>query len=422
MSKLMHAAKTVVMLTADRQIDRRILLEADSLEAAGWLVTIVAMPLDSGQDEEDRRIVRLSRGSAVAREDLILLVYRWIRSAIPMNGLVMRTLKRLTWRYLVDQEAFYIRLFSDTAGRFAPDVFVAHDLPMLAVARLHAERCGAKLVYDSHELYSEQEFSECEKKRWAQIETKHIRACNVVITVNASIAAELEKRYQISGVGVVHNADRALAPPVPSKLFHVRFKLPESTKILLLQGGLSAGRNLESLVAAMAHVRDDSIALVILGDGALSKPLAAMVKNLDLGRRVFFHPAVAQEVLPLYTVAADAGVIPYQATCLNNYLCTPNKLFEFIAAGLPILASDLPEIARLVKGCDLGLVGDMSTPEKIGQLIEVFFGDGSRILSWKRNVHSARSNICWEVESKRLVSIYDGLRNVDDCGNIGEPA
>lgn len=404
-----HAAKSVVMLTADRQIDRRILLEADSLEAAGWVVTIVAMPLDSARDDGDRRIVRLSAGSAATRETLVLQAYRWIRGAIPMNGFAMRTLKRLTWRYMVDQEAFFVRLFADTAARYSPDVFVAHDLPMLAVARLQAERCGAKLVYDSHELYCEQEFSERERKRWAQIEAKHIRACNAVITVNASIAAELEKRYGIGRVGVIHNADRASAPPEPTKLFHRRFKLPESTRILLLQGGLSAGRNLESLVAAMAHVSDDSIAMIILGDGALSKPLAAKVKELELGSRVFFHHAVAQEELPRYTAAADAGVIPYQATCLNNYLCTPNKLFEFIAAGLPILASDLPEITKMVKGRDIGVVGDMSTPEAIGRLIEDFFGDTTRLSTWKRNVSFVRNDVCWEVEGQKLVAIYDAL-------------
>lgn len=410
MSEGVQSGRSVVMLTADRQVDRRILLEADSLQAAGWDVTILAMPLDSSEDDEDRRIVRLSGpGTAAARESLVLQAYRWVRRTVPMNGLAMRTLKRLAWRYVVDQEAFFVRLFADTAARFAPEVFVAHDLPMLAVARQQAERCGAKLVYDSHELYCEQEFSEREKKGWAQIEARHIGACDAVITVNASIAAELEQRYGIEGVGVIHNADRASVTPAREKLFHKEFALPDSTRILLLQGGLSAGRNLESLVEAMVHVRNGSIALVILGDGALSKPLATRVRRLGLGKRVFFHAAVRQEDLPRYTVAADAGVIPYQATCLNNYFCTPNKLFEFIAAGLPILASDLPEIARMVEGRSIGLVGDMSRAQTIGRLIDEFFADEMRLAAWRCNVISAREEVCWEVEGRKLVAIYDAL-------------
>jgi glycosyltransferase involved in cell wall biosynthesis len=403
--------RSVVMLTADREIDRRILFEADSLQAAGWTVTIVAMPLDSGQSDGDPRIVRLSAsGTPAARENLMLQTYRWVRRSVPMNGVAMRALKRWAWRYLLDQEVFFVRLFTDTASRFSPDVFVAHDLPMLAVARQQAERCSAKLVYDSHELYSEQEFSEREKLRWAQIESRHIGMCDAVITVNESIAAELEKRYGVRDVAVIYNADRASASLERSKLFHELFSLPPSTRVLLLQGGLSAGRNLESLIEAMAHVRDESIALVILGDGTLAKKLAASAQRLGLGSRIYFHPAVPQKELPRYAMAADAGVIPYQAICLNNYFCTPNKLFEFIAAGLPILASDLPELRKMVKGRDIGLVGDMSRPEGMARLIEELFRDEGRLAAWTRHACAARKEVCWEVEGRKLVAIYDGLQ------------
>lgn len=400
----------MVMLTADREIDRRILLQADSLESAGWEVVILAMPLDDHTIDTDARVVRLAGESApAARENLVLEAYRWVRRCVPMNGLVMRTLKRWAWRYLVDQEAFFVRLFGEAASRYSPDVFVAHDLPMLAVARQQAERCGARLVYDSHELYCEQDFSEREKVRWAQIEARHIGACDAVITVNASIAAELEKRYGIRNVGVILNADRAAEPPARSRAFHELYALPASARVLLLQGGLSAGRNLEALVEAMRHVRDRSVVLVILGNGALAKTLAGIVEASGLRGRVFFHPAVPQKDLLQLTAAADAGVIPYQATCLNNYYCTPNKLFEFIAAGLPILASDLPEIRKMVEGRGIGMVGDMSTPEAFAGLIDSFFGDPARFSTWAEKVLLARHAVCWEVEARTLLSIYEAL-------------
>ena len=400
----------MVMLTADRQIDRRILLQADSLEAAGWEVVIVAMPPDDHSIDTDVRVVRLAGASApAARENLVLEAYRWVRRCVPMNGLVMRTLKRWAWRYLVDQEALFVRLFAEVASRYSPDVFVAHDLPMLAVARQQAERCGARLVYDSHELYCEQEFSEREKARWAQIEARHIGACDAVITVNSSIAGELEKRYGIGGVRVICNADRTAMLPERIRIFHETFSLPASTKVLLFQGGLSAGRNLDSLVEAMAYVRDESIALVILGDGALLKALTAKVRRFGLIRRVFFHPAVSQAALARFTAAADAGVIPYQANCLNNYYCTPNKLFEFIAAGLPILANALPEIRKMLEERGLGLVGDMVTPRHIAALIDDFFCDEMRFSGWSRNVYRAREEICWEKEGEKLVKVFQAL-------------
>ena len=106
---------SLLMLTPDRQIDRRILLQADTLGAAGWAVTIIAMPLDTPV-VEDPRVVRIGSGAAQARrENLVLDTYKWIRNHLPVNGAMMRLLKRLAWRYLVDQESFYLRLFYGTA-------------------------------------------------------------------------------------------------------------------------------------------------------------------------------------------------------------------------------------------------------------------------------------------------------------------
>lgn len=402
--------RSVVMLTADRQIDRRILLGADSLEAAGWKITIIAMPLDAKGDD-DRRVVRVGSESGHAlRENRVLDVYRWVRGHLPMNGRLMRWMKRLTWRYLVDQESFYSKLFYSTASRYSPRVFVANDLPMLPVAKQLAEECGARLVYDSHELYSEQEFSDREKRRWAEIEAKYIGACDVVITVNQSIATELEHRYGVSGVRVIYNAERTSNTPAVSRRFHETFGLSAEKKIVLLQGGLSAGRNLEVLVDAMRYVQNPSVVLVVLGDGLLLHSLQKMAQQEGLMGRVYFHAAVPQNELLALTAAADAGVIPYQATCLNNHYCTPNKLFEFIAAGLPILATDLPEVRKLVEGQQIGRVGDTGSAQKLAALIDDFFSNEQRFATWKAQVSVVRQLICWEQEEKKLVEIYEALR------------
>lgn len=401
---------TVVMLTPDRQIDRRILLSADSLEAAGWNVTIIAMPLDVPA-ADDWRVVRIGVNPGHAnRENRVLDAYQWVRGHLPMNGRLMRWMKRLTWRYLVDQESFYSKLFDSTASQYAPRVFVANDLPMLPVARQLAQKCGAKLVYDSHELYSEQEFSEREKRRWSEIEAKYIGACDVVITVNQSIAAELEQRYGICNVKVIYNAERTSQAPIATRHLHEVFGLPLEKKIVLLQGGLSAGRNLETLVDAMRYVQNPSVVLVLLGDGLLLRPLEKLAHQQVLKGRVYFHAAVPQNELLALTAAADAGVIPYQATCLNNHYCTPNKLFEFIAAGLPVLATNLPEIRRFVEGQQIGLVGDTGSPQKLAALIDDFFSDEQRYANWKANVALARKLVCWEQEEEKLVKIYEALR------------
>jgi glycosyltransferase involved in cell wall biosynthesis len=265
-------------------------------------------------------------------------------------------------------------------------------------------------VYDSHELYSEQDFSDRERRRWTEIEAKYIGACDVVITVNQSIATELEQRYGLSGVRVIYNAERAQGTPPASRRLHEAFALSAEKRIVLLQGGLSAGRNLEVLVDAMRYVQHPDVVLVVLGEGLLLHRLQQIARQEGLKGRVFFHAAVPQGALLGLTAAAEAGVIPYQSTCLNNHYCTPNKLFEFIAAGLPILATDLPEIRRIVEGHGIGLVGDTSSPRKLAALMDDFFSDTQRLAAWKARAAVARQSICWEQEEKKLAEIYEGLR------------
>src|SRR5262249_9575725 len=141
-------------------------------------------------------------------------------------------------------------------------------------------------------------------------------------------------------------------------------------RIALYQGGVLAERNLETLVKAARFLRDPRARIVFMGAGDHLPPLKALAARLGVADRVLFHPEVAQDDLLRHTRAAHVGVIPSQATCLNNYYCTPNKLFEFIAVGLPIVATDLPELRRFVAGYRIGSVGDTSSPEKLAALIE----------------------------------------------------
>ena len=405
-----HDSKSILMLTADRQIDRRILLQADSLEKAGWQVTILAMKEEDADRRSDSRVVRVGGGTEVGGlEERVADGYRQLARRLPMNGPVMRLLKGLAWRFLVDQETFHARLYSGVASRFAPQVVVAHDLPMLPVSCQVARACGARLVYDSHELYSEQEFPARERKRWAEIEARYIGNCDAVMTINESIAGELARRHALRLVHVISNAERTSDPPTRSRRFHELFGLPATRKLLLFQGGLSAKRNLQALVEAMRHVTNPDVVLVILGDGALRQNLMREARSQPGAQRVFFHPAVPQHELLRHTAAADAGVIPYQATCLNNYFCTPNKLFEFIAAGVPILGSDLPEISKMVAGRGIGLVGEMSSARAVAGLIDQLFADEARFAVWRKNLQETRKAVCWEAEEGKLLAIYGAL-------------
>lgn len=402
------ASKKLLILTADRKLDRRIQHQAASLEAAGWDVIVLAMPKEDNELDLKNTLRIAAFDRKLKKERAVVNIYSWVRRLVPMNSQLMRSLKKITWTYLVDPEAFYQKLFMPTARRFQVDVILAADLPMLPVAAEVAVQSKAKLIYDSHELYCEQEFSAQEKKKWQVIEKKYIGACDAVITINESIASELKKRYSLPKVHVILNADKVAShKPERKDLIRSQLSLGKNQRIVLFQGGFSADRNLENLVLAMQHVAND-IVLVMLGDGVLKKRLKRLADKHCPGR-VIFIPAVPQDELLDYTASADLGLIPYQANCLNNYLCTPNKLFEFIAAGLPILASDLPELRRFVKEKEIGEVADLSRPEAIAKEINKCFSDSNRLDQWRRASEVVRKEINWETEGKKFLSICESV-------------
>lgn len=412
-SKLDVAGPRILMLCNDRKIDRRVLLQADSLEEAGWTVTVLSMPLDEGKVDTDSRVQRIGGSvdhASMWRVNGLLLCYRTMRRWLPTNNSFVLWLKSLAWQFLVNYERFYLNLFLKDGRKYHADVVVAHDLPMLAVGHALATEFGARLVYDSHELFCEQDFSKGQRLSWAKVEARHIHACDRVITVNPSIARELEKRYKLNKVHVIHNAEKMKLTKERSWYLHDHFDIPRQHQVLLYQGGLSARRNLDQMVAAMALLERDDVHLVILGDGELSDYLNEQIESLQLSNRVHMHPAVEQERLLSVTVSASAGIIPYQATCLNNFYCTPNKLFEFIATCLPVLASDLPEIRRLVVGNSIGQVFDLTTPSNIAKAIFDFFSDDDRLEGWKNNLCAVRHQLCWQSEGELLKEIYEPLK------------
>lgn len=205
----MKMQNSVIMLTTDNQIDRRIIHESDSLQSDGWKVIIIAPPPSvKSASLDDPRVVRLPLHENNGRLSLLLFrIYRWINRHILISNRIKVLFRKIAWFIFSDLEKFYLNLFRATVEKYSPTVLVAHDLPMLPVACYAASKCGAKIVYDSHELFAEQEFSEYEKRKWKALENKHIGKCDLVITVNPMIAEELKKRYKLSGkVEVIYNA------------------------------------------------------------------------------------------------------------------------------------------------------------------------------------------------------------------------
>jgi glycosyltransferase involved in cell wall biosynthesis len=351
------------MLVADDNIDRRVLVQARSLARAGVRTTVIAVP-HAGDVDLDARdfpevaIVRIDPGVPIER---------------PLN--ISRT--RLSDLPVAPKDVYsYFEEFAQMALQHPAAIFVAHDLPVLASAIAAADHLGAKVFYDAHELYPEQHhFGEERIQLYRNAEAAFIPFAETVTTVNQSIAEEMRVRYGIATPGVILNTPDTGAAPVPlarTDLLRQALSLGPDKVILLFQGSLSLNRNLENLVRAMEHVTSEDVVLVLMGPGdAKRAELTQIAKELALlNQRVFFHPAVPQSLLLAYTASVDFGIIPYPDIDFNTLYCTPNKLFEFMAAGLPILANDLPELRRFVVETGIGITHAMTDPRSIAAGID----------------------------------------------------
>jgi glycosyltransferase involved in cell wall biosynthesis len=405
------SSSLVVMLTPDReQIDRRILLQAHSLSHAGYRVTLVGLPsLRGGQAIPagvDLVTATPGRSASVALGLGIWRSYRrLVASPMPARG--ARWLRWILESLWVNPAGSFAASLREPALALRGHIYVAHDLPVLPVAIEAGARIGARIVYDAHELYPEQEFSPLLRRRWRRIERESIARVDAVTTVNPAIAVALERRYGIPRPIVLYSCPPWQAPAEPApRRFHERWLLDRSTRIVLYQGGLTPHRNLEGLLRAMRHVRRRDVIIVLMGDGSERRRLSALAGRLGLEGRVRFHPAVAPEALLDYTASADLGIIPYLASSENTRLCTPNKLFELIQAEVPILAHELPELRRIVAGEGLGLVRDLATPEGIALAIDEYFeaaGDGE---AYRDALRRAKKRYSWERQERELLDVY----------------
>lgn len=292
------------------------------------------------------------------------------------------------------------------------DVYHAHDAKALPIAFLAAKARRAKLVYDAHEFEADRNFGPTipllYQRLWTLPEKLLIGKADAVITVCDSIADELVRLYAIKRPIVLMNCPELSITEPTTKLRNC-LNIEDGKRIVLYQGGLQANRGLEELVTSVKYMRQDTV-LVFIGDGPLRTSLEKRARSLGLERRVKFTGWIPLRDLPPYTASADVGVVAYANTCLNHYYATPNKLFEYLMAGLPIATSNFPEMAKVVKSYQVGQVFDPADPEDIARAINYILADDERYEEMRRNARRAvEERYNWGIESQKLLALYDSL-------------
>lgn len=306
---------------------------------------------------------------------------------------------------------FYWSAFS-AAKRDKADIYHAHDLNTLPAAWFAKKRLGGKLVYDSHELYVErntiQKPSEFAKKSTAMLESFLLKSVDETITVNQSIAEELKNRYSIKMPAIVMNTPAYNIIDKPKSL-RLALNIPAGKKIIIYSGSMTFNRGLEELIQSLKYLPEYVLVLMGYGTEAYLGELKNVARSSALEDRLYFFGPVPHEEVATYLASADVGAAPIKNAALSYYLCSPNKLFEFIQAGIPVVGSNFPELTRVIAEQKIGYTFDPESPSDIAAKIQKIFEDPAMYQHMKANAKEAAKVYNWEIESQKLVGVYRSM-------------
>ncbi len=289
-------------------------------------------------------------------------------------------------------------------------VYHASDLYVLPALAMAAQRHGGRLVFDARERYpyvAGTTGRPLHRYFWKLVERHYIQRTDLVLTVSDGIANHLVQDYNITPPLVLYNAPTAPASISPALSLRRRLQLSDKAVLFLYQGHLRPGRGCLLPLEALSEVPE--AVLVYLGDGPLAPAIRERAAALGVTDRVYLLPPVLPDELLAVTASADVGLVLLEDTCLNHRLALPNKLFEYLAAGLPVLVSDLPELRRIVETYGVGYVVDIHTLEALTAAMRRLAEDASL-----RRRLAARTRVAFAAHSwAHLVSRFqEAYRNL----------
>ncbi|MCX7862090.1 MAG: glycosyltransferase [Bacteroidales bacterium] len=282
------------------------------------------------------------------------------------------------------------------------DLLISNDLDTLPANYFASRLKRISLLYDSHEYFTE--VPELVHRKfvqsiWKRIEASIVPKLPVAITVNDSLAQMYEKKYGTKFISIRN---------VPIKAnFSTNEKIPpfftnekQITHLLLYQGSLNIGRGIEKLIDCMLYL-DPNFGLLIIGSGDMEQQLKKQVTDLNLTARIHFTGKLPFESLHLYTRKAFLGFSLEENLGLNYFYALPNKLFDYIHAGVPVVCSDFPEMRNIVQKYNIGVTTYANNGIELAKLIKEICQNVELYHTWKNNCKLASEELCWEKEKSK---------------------
>lgn len=369
--------KAIISVINDLSTDQRVHKHALTLQKLGYKVTLVGRKKRESLILENRR-------------------YKTKRFNLMFE-------KGFTFYAEYNIRLFFYLLFKK------PKLLISNDLDTLLPNFICSRLKGIDLVYDTHEFFTgvpELENRESVKKIWKSIEKWIFPKLKNVITVNESIAQLYENEYGIT-LSVVRNIP--LKVNISGARSRQALGLPENKKVVILQGaGINIDRGAEEAIDAMNYL--DDVILLIIGGGDNIDILKDKAINGYLSNKVIFKPKMPYPDLMQYTINADLGLTLDKDTNINYRYSLPNKFFDYIHAGIPVLSSDLIEIKKLIEYYNIGKIVLDHDPENIALAIKSMLFDDKMMKIWKENLKIAAQELSWEKEEVKLLKLYNELQ------------
>ena len=412
--------RIAMVVYGDISHDSRVQREAISLVEAGHSVTLFCLPGSQLPGGHDPTTWRDPRVTVVTRKPVATQVVP--RSPSPFRSSTPRS--RLwhifdraawVWNYARNVRSWGAAVVEE-GGLF--DIWHAHDFTgLVAISGRGASR--RRIVYDVHDIFLEGgtalQLPRPVREALRRYERRLTRHTEAVVTVNDALAEVLQKSYRPRSIVVVHNCPARWVIPEPRPdLIRASAGIPADAPVVLYHGVLGPTRGLEMLCDALLEPSMRDVHVALMGYGVLLESLVAMAREQRFGGRLHVLDSVPPSELLPWVASADVGAVSMPAATLNLYLSTPNKLFECLAAGTPVVVSDFPAVRRIVIDDKFGPLGTVcrspeprEMAEAIGSIIRLQTADGADLRA--RCAASARTRWNWETEVAGLLALYEGL-------------
>jgi glycosyltransferase involved in cell wall biosynthesis len=311
------------------------------------------------------------------------------------------------WNMYLD---YWVQSFN-IARKERADIYYAHDLVTLPIAWLCSRLYHAKLIYEIHDLWFE---FRAERQPWLRdycvnhIESFLIRRTDANIVAGISAGHWLSNRYSIPEPVVLLNVP-LYEVYRPSNVFRETFNIPADKIILLYMGSVNPCKGIEQAISSLKYLENCCLVIFGAGTDVFKAELKEWAISENVSKIIYFFEAVPFEQVASNAMSADISLILQQNVGLGYYFLSPNKLFESMIAGLPVVASNFPDLKYFIENYRLGITCDSTKPEEVAAAVKNLLADTDKLKVIRQNALEAGKIFNWENESKKLLDTVSSV-------------